>query len=369
MLENSGILNTEGSLLGGESGFGGSIRREEPVEPRSLPPLTLVDDHERRDRWIRGILALAIIALLGFGAYRYGRPLIERNWQLLGQVPHLQQSLTAADHRLGDAESRLQDLTAGQAGFSSRVAKLEESATAGFQTIRRQTGELVSQAEQRMRAEMDQRAQVFGGRLDKVQTAQETDTQRVAQLQTELASAREQIAAQSQQISALQQETSGTIEKLGQQFARLDTQSQQDRRSLSSVSAQVERKRIDFTAPRGQSRQIAPGISLQVTRTDANNARIDGWLWLAADGRKIWMRQQSSQTPLVFYTKDDNRPRELVITNVNRNSVAGYLVTPSMPAADPSSSADSQLSSETPAAPASGPPASRPGWAQWPSKP
>ena len=44
------------------------------------------------------------------------------------------------------------------------------------------------------------------------------------------------------------------------------------------------------------------------------------------DRRTIWLRGQSAQEPLTFYGASDGRKRELVITQVTRDSVVGYLL-------------------------------------------
>jgi hypothetical protein len=46
------------------------------------------------------------------------------------------------------------------------------------------------------------------------------------------------------------------------------------------------------------------------------------------DRRTIWLRGQGAQEPVVFYGTRDGKRRELVITNVAKNSVSGYLILP-----------------------------------------
>ncbi len=96
---------------------------------------------------------------------------------------------------------------------------------------------------------------------------------------------------------------------MNRQVARLDRDVDRDRRNLSSLSAKVERKRIDFEVTKNHSREVAPGVTLEVTGIDVAYRKVDGWIWLMSDRRTVWVRQQSVQRPVVFYTKDDNRPR------------------------------------------------------------
>jgi sortase A len=99
-------------------------------------------------------------------------------------------------------------------------------------------------------------------------------------------------------------------------------------RSVKTVPSDSGDRRVSFSVSTQHSRELAPGISLGVTRTDATDRRVDGWMWVMPDRRTIWLRSQRARQPVVFYGAQDGRRRELVITAVTRNSIAGYLVVP-----------------------------------------
>lgn len=85
---------------------------------------------------------------------------------------------------------------------------------------------------------------------------------------------------------------------------------------------------IHFNVARNHSSELAPGISLGVTETDVPEQRVDGWMWISGDRRTIWLRNQESSQPVVFNDSRDGKTRELRITDVTANSVAGYLMVP-----------------------------------------
>jgi len=101
------------------------------------------------------------------------------------------------------------------------------------------------------------------------------------------------------------------------------------KRAPAKVAAQRHAGRIPFQLTAGHSRYLAPGISLGLSRLDARSKRVNGWMWVMPDRRTIWLRDQSIYQPVIFYGRNDGRRRELVITNVNNQSVSGYLVLPS----------------------------------------
>jgi sortase A len=91
---------------------------------------------------------------------------------------------------------------------------------------------------------------------------------------------------------------------------------------------QIAGKRIGFTITKNHSRELASGVSLGVTGTDVTSESVDGWMWVMPDRRTIWLRNQGTRDPVVFYGHEDGKRRELLITSVTRDSATGYLLLP-----------------------------------------
>jgi sortase A len=104
---------------------------------------------------------------------------------------------------------------------------------------------------------------------------------------------------------------------------------------LSTVPPPVDGRTVSTTQPiihfnvsKNHSTQLAPGISLGITETDVASGSVNGWMWLMPIRRTIWLRNQGTQEPLVFYSFQDGKRRELRLTSISQNSVAGYLLLP-----------------------------------------
>jgi LPXTG-site transpeptidase (sortase) family protein len=91
------------------------------------------------------------------------------------------------------------------------------------------------------------------------------------------------------------------------------------------VQARGGVRRVPFEVSMNHSRQLAPGISIGLTRADAERKTVDGWMWVMPERRTIWLRDQSTRKPIVIYGSDGWK-REIVIDSVTRNSMRGYLV-------------------------------------------
>ena len=113
-----------------------------------------------------------------------------------------------------------------------------------------------------------------------------------------------------------------------QQLVALNEQASRKAREVEDLAKKLEPVRMDFEVTRNHSRQLSDGISLGITRTDGSHRRASGWMWVMPERRTIWLRDQGAQQPVVFYGYQDGQRRELVITNVTRDSVTGYLLLP-----------------------------------------
>jgi sortase A len=93
----------------------------------------------------------------------------------------------------------------------------------------------------------------------------------------------------------------------------------------SAVQARAGVRRVPFEVSMNHSRQLVPGISIGLTRADAERKTVDGWMWVMPERRTIWLHDQSTRQPIVVYGADGWK-REVVINSVTRNSIRGYLV-------------------------------------------
>jgi hypothetical protein len=90
----------------------------------------------------------------------------------------------------------------------------------------------------------------------------------------------------------------------------------------------MARERVEFQTQAGRATQIGPNIVLTVERTNVGKQLVDGVLQIGTDARKVTIREQGIQKPVTFYASGESRPMELVITEISKNVVSGYLIMP-----------------------------------------
>jgi hypothetical protein len=160
----------------------------------------------------------------------------------------------------------------------------------------------------------------------------DTSATQVAALQEEL----NQVTAEMQRrVSQLNEELDRVrwqVNETGSQneraVAALRESEQRNRAEVDALANKIAVERVDFEVSKNQSREVVPGISLGVTSTDVTYKRVNGWMKVKPDQRTIWLNGQGAQEPVIFYGNKDGLKRELVITNVTRDKVAGYLLLP-----------------------------------------
>ena len=168
-------------------------------------------------------------------------------------------------------------------------------------------------------------------RLEGVESNQHEASERVNQLQ-------EQVAGLQREIAGMREDATAAGEKItelrddqqasGTELSGLSQRISSNQTTLDTLTNRVDRKRVNFDLPIHRLEQIAPAISLMVTRTDLKKQEIDGSLRLGAESRNLAIRGQGTQRPITFYTDEEDRPIELILTQITKNGVAGYLIMP-----------------------------------------
>ena len=198
--------------------------------------------------------------------------------------------------------------------MGQRVTKLEGTVAADARQTRLYAEKLTQQLHQQITAEMDARTSTLDARLRQVESEQADQRAQMARVEANL----------KQDISAVRDEN-------GRDLSGVRQQEESNARDVSAISQKLDRRRIDFEITKGQNHELAPGISLQLRGTNVSHRRYHGALTLAQAHRTVWLRDQSADEPVRFLHKDGEDPYELVVTDVTKKAVAGYLLTPVKP--------------------------------------
>ncbi len=275
-------------------------------------PVAIESDHRGQSKTL-WVLVVALAAAFGALAY-YGNGVVKNQNAHIMQLFGSQGTLTTLGQRADAAESKLHDLAGDWEGMGQRVTKLEGRVTADARQTRLYAEKLTQQLHQEITAEMDARTSTLDARLRRVESEQADQRAQMARVEANL----------KQDISAVREEN-------GRDLSGMRQEEESNARDVSAISQKLDRRRIDFEIAKGQNHELAPGITLQLRGTNVSHRRYHGALTLAQAHRTVWLRDQSADEPVRFLHKNGEEPYELVVTDVTKKAVAGYLLTPVKP--------------------------------------
>jgi hypothetical protein len=287
-------------------------REEEGLEP------------SHRVRWI--FAALVVTALLGLGCYFY--PSVGQLPAALGKIPGIEKTFGEMGGRVAATEAKLEDWLASQHELQQRVADLQKETEARFRYARKQTADLRAELSKRIHGAVLAETQALETKVARLEARSEADQALIAKLETDLAALREEAGKQAAQLESVHSQMDRDGASRDQQIASLNDQVGREGRDVETLNKKLAVKRVDFEVTKNHARDLGQGISLGITGTDVSHRRVTGWMWVLPDRRTIWLHDQGTQQPVVFYGTRDGKRKELVITNVTRDSITGYLLLP-----------------------------------------
>ena len=305
------------------------------------PDVNPLEKREMEEQWetlhrrhrILGVgLLLLALALAGGGWYAYQA--LQRHEVALTQFPSAQKVVDAIRDRVNQTDQKLATWADDRQSLRDEIAKLGQKMETRAASMAKQAQVSSAEMYRRMEAQIDEKLWHVNTRLANIETSSETQQARIAELQRELADVRSQTTRQADDLAAVRnkvEESGATHER---QFAQLQQGEDRTRDDVTAIEHKIAVHRVDFEVTKNHSRELADGISLEVTNTDVAHRYVSGWMWVMPDRRTIWLKNQNASQPVVFYGREDGKKRELVINNVTKGSVTGYLLLPGESDAD-----------------------------------
>jgi hypothetical protein len=262
--------------------------------------------------WIVVVILAAVLGALVYYGYRTLNTQDLRISQVFGN----QGTLSTLGQRADAAETKLHELAGEWQGMGQRMTKLEGRVAADVKQTRLYAQSLTQQLHQQMIAEMDARTSTLDARLRQVESEQTALHAQMAKDEANL----------KQDISTVREENRRDLTGVLQQ-------EQSNASDVSALSQKLNRERIDFELAKGQAKELIPGVTLRIRGMNPAYQRYHGALWLLQDHRTVWLRDQSVNEPVRFFHKDGGEPYELIVTDVTKKAVVGFLMAPVNPEA------------------------------------
>jgi chromosome segregation ATPase len=280
----------------------------QPAEPKGAPVA-----------WSTVILGLGLAASLGLGAWIHSG-LVNARLEvksLQKEVATLRQTVNATDQivsrRMGEtAEALRAELDAARRETSSEAAAAKLAA--------KKQAELVAA---RLAKKQEEQGQQLSQQLNEIRTTTEQAAARLTDITSEVGTVKTEVAGTRNELEKTISDLRRVTGDLGVMSGLIATNSKE----IQALRELGDRDIYEFTLNRkGQPQRIA-GVQMALRKADPKRNRFT--LEVVADDKKVEKKDRNINEPMQFYvTSLARQPLELVVNEVKKDVVVGYLAVP-----------------------------------------
>jgi len=151
----------------------------------------------------------------------------------------------------------------------------------------------------------------------------------IVDVSSEVKQVRTEVAGAQSQLERTIADLKRTTGDMGLLSGLIATNSQE----IDALKRLGDRSYTEFTLYKGKEPIKLADISILLKKADVKASRYT--LELQVDDRKIEKKDRSANEPLQFYVGGSRQPHELVVNQVGKDLIVGYLATPKAPASRP----------------------------------
>ncbi|MHB1022842.1 MAG: hypothetical protein ACYC46_07465 [Acidobacteriaceae bacterium] len=227
--------------------------------------------------------------------------------------------------RLGTAETKLVVAQQENGRLADELAATNARLKATSETL----GDSVGMTQKQLEAKAQDilhRQQVETSRLERQQKATQQQigsvSQQVSSVQSDVGGVKTDVATTKSDLADTKNQLQRVMGDAGVMSGLIAT----NHAELEVLKHKGDRNYYEFTLHRNAKPTLLSTISLQLKKADTKHQRYT--LIVNADDKKIEKKDRSLDEPVQFYTGKDPMLYELVVNQINKNQVIGYLSTP-----------------------------------------
>jgi len=176
-------------------------------------------------------------------------------------------------------------------------------------------------------AEQKKQQQVVAGQLNEVREANTNAQSKIADVSTEVKNVRSEVASTKSELDKTIADLKSVRGDLGVQSGLIATNAKE----LGALRALGDRNYYDFNLVKSKSMQKVGDVTMRVTKVDTKKNKYT--IELIADDKKVEKKDKNVNEPLQFYVAKARTPYEIVVNEIRKDQIIGYLATPKVLAA------------------------------------
>jgi hypothetical protein len=272
--------------------------------------------------WLGAVLAVGLVAVGGFAAWQHSNMVnLQLELKQMGrEVTSLRESANQSDQQM------LETLDVLKGELDTTKKKNQESVDASRAALRRQANQITARLAQRQ----DEQSKKIAAEIDEIKTTNEqtktalnANSARLTDVSTEVGAVKTDVASTKTDLERTIGELRRTTGDMGVMSGLIATNSHE----LAALKELGQRDYFEFTLTKKQKQQRIGDIMVMVKKT--NPTRNKFTLELVADDKRVEKKDKTVNEPVQFYVVSKSRiPYELVVNEVKKDTVIGYLSTP-----------------------------------------
>ena len=274
-----------------------------------------------RPKWFTIFMLVALVAL--FGATTY----------LTLQLRSARAGLEQANKKIQAHEEQIAKLegsvirTSKQAEENISALRGEVSSTRGqiTQATRHVETQVLSKTQQiaeRLSAEQQAAVARVGGEVEQLKTVATANTSKLGSLTGEVSSVKSEVSTTKEQLQKTIAELKSVRGDMGVQSGLIATNAGE----LSALKRLGERNYFEFDLKKTKQPQRVGSVAMKLKSTDTKRNRYT--LELVADDKLTEKRDRTINEPVQFYVAKAKIPYEIVVNQVAKDRIVGYMATP-----------------------------------------
>jgi len=286
--------------------------------PAWNPPQQTMKDTSGTGGWKFPVLLVGIVALIGSNVYQYM------------QLSKLNEDVSKVQKSLQDEIATVKETSAVSTQTQRRtIDSLKDELASARRRASSEAGEAKVEAQKhadeiaaKLAAAQQRQEAMLKGQISEVKTTADAATTRIGEVSTEVGSVKTEVSATKQELDKTIQNLKRVQGDLGEQGSLIATNGKE----LSALKALGERNYFEFKMAKAKNPLKVGDIAMLLKKVDPKKNRFT--FEVIADDKNVEKRDRTINEPIQFMTSKARQPYEIVVNEVKKDFIAGYLATP-----------------------------------------
>jgi hypothetical protein len=286
------------------------------------PTPTYQEPQQKSSGLLTALVAGALIALVAANIYLYVQ--IDRTRE---EVAKVRETLSTELSNLKDASSvttasQLRHLETMKADLEAARIKARDDARQLSSQAKTESQAHADQLARQIQAEEAKVQQQVSSEISEVKSAANTANAKIADVSTDVGGVKTQVSATQAELQKTIADLKSTRGDLGVQSGLIATNAQE----LTALKRLGERNYFEFKLGKTKAPQRVGDITLMLKNTNPKKNLFT--VEIMADDKLMPKKDKTINEPLQFITSKAKQPYEIVVNQVQKDLIVGYLATP-----------------------------------------